>query len=50
VINLVINIVLLLLLLIGRLRRTGVPLWLLIVNFLFFTIQITLLIINRNLK
>lgn len=50
VINLIVNTVLLILFLAGRLRKTGIPAWLLVVNFLFFAIQITLLIINRNLK
>lgn len=50
VINLIVNTVLLILFLAGRLRKTGIPVWLLVVNFLFFAIQITLLIINRNLK
>jgi hypothetical protein len=31
-------------------RKTGIPKWLAIVNFLFFAVQLTLLFINRNLK
>jgi hypothetical protein len=50
-VNLIVNIMLLALFLVGRLRKTGVRAWLLIVNFLFFSVQIALLIIiNRNLK
>jgi hypothetical protein len=50
VLNLLVNSALILLLLIGRLRRAGVPVWLLIVNFVFFIVQILLLIANRHLK
>jgi len=50
VVNVIINLTLLILLCIGRLKKTGIRNWLLIVNFLFFTAQITILIINRNLK
>jgi len=48
--NVLVNTILLLLLLFGRLRRSGVPIWLLIINFIFFIIQIALLIINRHLQ
>lgn len=49
-INIVLNIVLLLLLPIRRLRKTGIPIWLMIVNFIFFALQVTVFILNRNLK
>jgi hypothetical protein len=49
VVNLLVNLALLLLLLVGRLRRANVPVWLLIVNFVFFIVQILLLIANRHL-
>src|SRR5579871_1434488 len=50
VINLLVNLVVLLLLLAGRLGRAKVPVWLLIVNFVFFIVQIVLLIANRHLQ
>jgi len=50
VVNVFVNVILLILLCIGQLKKTGIRSWLLIVNFLFFTAQITILIINRNLK
>ena len=50
VINVIINLILLLLFFVGRLRKTGIPVWLILVNFLFFGIQIALVILNRNLK
>jgi len=50
VVNVIINLTLLILFVIGRLKKTGIRTWLIIVNFLFFTAQITILIINRNLK
>ena len=50
VINLLMNVVLILVSLTGRLRKTGVPVWLLIVNFVFFIVQILLLIANRHLS
>jgi len=50
VINVIVSVLLLILLLIGRLHKTGIPIWLLIVNFLFFAVQITLFYINRNLR
>ena len=49
-INIVVSMVLLILLLIGRLRKVGIPAWLLIVNFLFFAVQLTILYLNHNLK
>ena len=49
VINLLVNLTVILLLLVGRLGRAGVPVWLLIVNFVFFIVQILLLIVNRHL-
>ncbi|WP_188928402.1 hypothetical protein [Puia dinghuensis] len=50
VFNVIVNLILLMLFFIGRLRKTGVPVWLLVINFLFFGIQIALLILNRNLR
>ena len=50
VVNILVCLILLFLLVIGRIRKTGIPAWLLIVNFLFFAVQLTLLFINRNLK
>jgi hypothetical protein len=47
-VNVAVNVSVLLLLLIGRLRKAGIPVWLVIVNFLFFILQITLFIINRK--
>jgi hypothetical protein len=49
-VNIFVNLVLLVLFLIGRLRNTGIPVWLMIVNFLFFALQLALLITNRNLR
>ena len=49
VINLLVNLAMMLLLLFGRLRRAGVPVWLSIINFVFFIAQILLLIANRHL-
>jgi hypothetical protein len=45
--NLVINLMILLLFVAGRLRRMGIPVWLLIVNFVFFIVQLLILIVNR---
>ena len=50
VVNVVIGIALLVVLLIGRLRKTGIRSWILIVNFLVFAVQLTLIYLNRNLK
>jgi hypothetical protein len=49
-VNIFINLVLLLMFLLRRLRKTGIPAWLMAVNFVFFALQLTLLIINRNLR
>ena len=48
--NILLNVILLFLLLIRRLRKTGIPIWLMIVNFIFFALQVTVFILNRNLK
>lgn len=48
VVNIVVNVSVILLLLIGRLRKAAIPVWLVIVNFLFFALQLTLFIINRK--
>jgi hypothetical protein len=50
VVNLLVNLALIILLLVGRLRRASIPVWLLIVNFAFFVVQILLLIANRHLQ
>lgn len=50
VVNLLVNLTIIMLAAIGRLRKTGVPVWLLIVNFVFFVVQILLLIANRHLQ
>ena len=47
-VNIVVNIWVLALLAVRRSRLAAVPVWLLIVNFAFFALQITLLLINRN--
>ena len=49
-VNIFVNLALLLMLLARRLRKTGIPAWLMIVNFIFFACQLTILIINRNLR
>ena len=49
-VNIFVNLVLLILILLRRLRKTGIPVWLMIVNFLFFAIQLTVLYLNRNLR
>jgi hypothetical protein len=49
-INIFVNGILLVLFLVRRLRKTGIPIWLMIVNFLFFAIQLTVLYLNRNLR
>ena len=46
-VNTVVNVWVIALFLSRRLIRDAVPTWLLIVNFLFFSIQLTLFIINR---
>ena len=48
-INVLVNLVVLVLLLIGRLRASAVPRWLLVVNAVFFIVQIILFYINRHL-
>lgn len=48
--NILLNTILLLLLLVRRLRKSGIPIWLMIVNFIFFALQLTVFILNRNLK
>jgi len=49
-VNIFINFILLLMFLLRRLRKTGIPVWLMAVNFVFFALQLTILIINRNLR
>jgi len=48
-INVLVNLVVLALLLIGRLRASAVPIWLLVANAVFFIVQILLFYINRHL-
>jgi hypothetical protein len=47
IVNAIVNVSVLFLFVIRRLRAAAVPPWLLIVNFLFFIVQIILIIINR---
>jgi hypothetical protein len=47
-VNVVVNIWVIVLLMAGRLRAAAVPVWLLIVNFIFFILQLYLLILNRR--
>jgi hypothetical protein len=47
-VNTIVNVGVIILLLSRRLRSGQPPRWLLIVNFIFFAIQLTLLLINRN--
>ncbi|HVU96375.1 MAG TPA: hypothetical protein VHE34_14195 [Puia sp.] len=49
-VNIFINLILLSMFFLRRLRKTGVPVWLAAVNFVFFALQLTILIINRNLR
>lgn len=49
-VNIFVNLILILLFLFRRLRRTGIPVWLMIVNFLFFAVQLAIFILNRNLR
>ncbi|HEY1214662.1 MAG TPA: hypothetical protein VGE93_13610 [Bryobacteraceae bacterium] len=48
--NIFVTLVLLLMLLMRRLRKAGIPVWLMIVNFIFFALQLAVLISNRNLR
>src|ERR1700722_8299459 len=48
-INVLVNCIMLVLLLIGRLRVSAVPIWLLVANAVFFIVQILLFYINRHL-
>ncbi|HEY4061208.1 MAG TPA: hypothetical protein VGM30_04875 [Puia sp.] len=47
-VNVVVNCWLIGLLLLKRLRAAGIPLWLLIINFLFFILQLVLFISNQH--
>jgi len=49
-VNIFVNFMLILMLVVGRLRKTGIPVWIMIVNFIFFALQLTILFINRNLR
>ena len=46
--NVLVNMIVIILFLIGRLRAAGIRPWLLIVNLIFFVIQIVLLYINYH--
>jgi uncharacterized membrane protein YhaH (DUF805 family) len=47
-INVVVNASVIILFVIGRLRDAAIPLWLLVVNLLFFVLQMVVLIINQK--
>ena len=47
-INLIVNGAVLFLFVIGRLKAAAIPVWLLVVNLLFFVLQLILLIINQK--
>ncbi|MDP4151291.1 MAG: hypothetical protein Q8927_01925 [Bacteroidota bacterium] len=49
IVNILLHVPLIIMFLIGRIRRTGVPVWLLIVNFLFFIAQIYIMSISYRL-
>jgi hypothetical protein len=48
-INVLVNCIVLVLLLVGKLRTATIPIWLLLVNAVFFIVQILLFYINRHL-
>jgi hypothetical protein len=48
IVNVVVNVSVMLLFLLRKLRTSPIPVWLVIVNFCFFLLQITLFIINRK--
>jgi hypothetical protein len=48
IINVLVNTTVIILFLFGRLRAAGIRTWLLIVNLIFFVIQLVLLIINYH--
>ena len=48
VINVIVNLIALVLLLIGKLRAAAVPIWLLIVNLIFFILQLLLFYTNLH--
>ena len=48
IINILVNTTVIILFLFGRLRTAGIRAWLLIVNLIFFVIQVILLIINYH--
>lgn len=47
-VNVVVNLSVILLFVMGKLRAAAVPVWLLVVNMLFFLLQLTLIIINQK--
>jgi hypothetical protein len=49
VVNILLNVPLIIMLIFGRLRRSGIPAWLLIVNFLFFLVQIYVISMSFHL-
>ena len=48
VLNVIVNLVVLVLFLIGKLRAAAIPMWLLVVNLIFFTGQILLFYVNLH--
>jgi hypothetical protein len=46
--NVIFNSLIIILFMIGKLRRAAVPGWLLVVNFVLFILQLLLLILNRQ--
>ena len=47
VLNIIVNVPVIFLFILGRLRAAAIPVWLLIINALFFLWQLVLFIINR---
>jgi hypothetical protein len=47
-VNVIINISVILLFVIGKLRVAAIPIWLLVVNMLFFLLQLILILINQK--
>jgi len=46
IVNVLLHVPLIIMLLFGRLRRAGIPAWLMVVNFLFFIVQIYIITIS----
>ena len=47
-VNVIVALSVIFLFVIGRLRAAGIPVWLLVINMLFFLLQLILLIINQK--